>query len=132
MAASAGKWVVMCESCNVRREQFFAEIRDLMNYSRKVKGPLSQKLSDKLDSARAEGLFSEGASEDVVLDAIRASMIATRCAGIAQSSPETVHHGEPLFLILGQWAGEAMSAEIMNSPFGRFMQLLGDDDPDEE
>lgn len=99
----------MCENCDKQREEIWAEIRDLLNYNRKMKGPLSEMLASKIDE-----VIEAGADEDdmrVEVEALRAELIATRCAFIARATPGSEFHGMPPSIVLGAWAGNAMQAE---------------------
>lgn len=120
----------MCENCSIVREQLWAEVRDLMNYKRKVKGPLSLKVEEALvaATAKAEENGWEIPDGEMSLEAIRAEMIAARCAGIALACPDTTYHGMPASEILARWAGCAMQAEMeaamAASPFGAMLTAL--------
>jgi len=112
----------MCEKCKERREEMWTEIRDLMNYNRRARGPLAEMLHDGISSFCEE---HPNYSEDEIRaasDGLRAQFIAIRCAFIARSCPETEFHGAPPSIILGSWAGEAMRMEQSS---GIVHELLG-------
>jgi hypothetical protein len=105
----------MCEGCDSRRETAWAEIRDLLNYNRKVRGPLSEMVAEKLQETVAhDSDFAEMSAHEmsVIVDAIRASMIQERCVIIAQSSPATHFHGIPAHIIAYEWAGQILRKEM--------------------
>lgn len=102
----------MCERCVKNREEAWAEIRDLLNFNRKVKGPLSESVEDRVNELRAS---SDAPPEDVltrIVESIRAQMIADRCVIIARCSEDTRFHMEPPSVIMGSWAGDLMKMEI--------------------
>jgi len=102
----------MCEECQQKSEQIWAEIRDLMNYKRKVNGPLSEMIKQRVEEARV--VFEEENLDDEMLvaitDLVRVEMIAQRCAFIARYTMGP-HHGEMPSQILGGWAGSALQIE---------------------
>ena len=102
----------MCDKCIERREEMWTEIRDLLNYNRRTQGPLSSMLKEGMDEVaeRHEGGVSDEEIREAV-DAMRANLIAIRCAFIARSCPHTDWHGMPPSMVLGAWAGEAMRLE---------------------
>lgn len=133
----------MCERCVKNREEAWAEIRDLLNFNRKVKGPLSESVEARVNELRASG---DAPPEDVLtrmVESIRAQMIADRCVAVARCCEDTQFHMEPASVIMGVWAGDLMKmevAEAMASGGGLIGLLFGgmfpgfpgpeDDDPD--
>lgn len=125
----------MCDDCEQTRRENWQEVRDLLNFNRPTKGPLSTTLQQWLDE-NPSGLDDDELESNV--DAIRAEMIAIRCACIARSCPETPFHGKNISDILGIWAGTAMKKELeialRNSPVGRilFGAMFGEEIPDDD
>lgn len=120
---------VMCDNCTAIRRENWQEVRDLLNYKRPNKGPLSQNLSEWIEEYKAE---NDELISDAEIDGIRAEMIAVRCAVIASCSPGTRHHKNAISIILGEWAGSALQTEfetrIKQSPLGRMLFGIEDDD----
>lgn len=113
----------MCERCENLSEEMWAEIRDLLNYNRKIKGPMSERLEEHLESARDHGASDEDIAH--LKDVLRCELIALRCACIARMIPDQEFHQLPPSIIMGIWAGTTMNAErasvlgsLMNSLFG--------------
>lgn len=119
----------MCDNCTAIRRENWQEVRDLLNYKRPNKGPLSQNLSEWIEEYKAE---NDELISDAEIDGIRAEMIAVRCAVIASCSPGTRHHKNAISIILGEWAGSALQTEfetrIKQSPLGRMLFGIEDDD----
>lgn len=119
----------MCENCIVIREQMWAEIRDLLNYHRPVKGPMSQSMYDHLEQAKENGLSEDEAA--MLVDEMRAELIAVRCAFIARTLPDSQFQGMPPSIVLGAWAGTCMQGESIASILGTLMRLGGDEHEEE-
>lgn len=128
----------MCEQCKALHELAWTEMRDLMNYHRKNKGPLSLKYEKNFNEAFEEAA-EQGMDVDdenrrrMFIDAIIAEQIAWRCAFVARSSVDTPTHNVPGSVILGTWAGELMQLEMRASSGTQILNLLekmigGDDD----
>lgn len=130
----------MCEQCDKVREDSFAEIRDLLNFNRALKGPASEELAARIEEARTMGmeLPEEGTLEfSRFMDSVRAEMIAVRCAIIAKSAPDTFSHEAPCSMILGSWAGKIFQIEsaamLAESGLGSILgMLLGNNDEGED
>jgi hypothetical protein len=118
-----------------QRRENWQEVRDLLNFNRPTKGPLSTTLQEWLDENPS------GMDEDEIenyVDAIRAEMIAIRCACIARACPDTPFYMRNISDTLGVWAGSAMKKEmeiaLRDSPLGRilygamFGEEISDDD----
>lgn len=102
----------MCENCEKIKETAWAEIRDLLNFNRKVKGPLSENFAARVDAMRNS---PDAPPENVLsslVESLRAEMIADRCVLIARSCVDTDFHMMPGHMIMGAWAGEMMKEEI--------------------
>lgn len=123
----------MCENCTKQRSQAFTEIRDLLNYKRPVKGPLSE---------RIEAIASEienSVTEDELaarIDACRAEMILARCVGILRSCPGTQFHGWSPAQIFQAQLERAIAANPLAELFAAMMGNaivieLPDDDNDD-
>jgi hypothetical protein len=107
----------MCEKCVKQREELWAEIRDLLNFNRKTKGLLSEELFAELDEVR-QRMISDGTevpdeSFNVATECVRAELIAHRCAAITHLLPSGPLSAEPIHVILGSWAHQAMMMESM-------------------
>lgn len=116
----------MCEGCEQLKEECWAEIRDLMNYNRKVKGPMSEAMEARVEGIRnSDDPPSEETIKQIV-ESVRAEMIAERCAFIARSCPDTEFHGAPLHVIMGAWAGSMMKMEFAAhvAQSGGLMEML--------
>jgi hypothetical protein len=100
----------VCENCEKFKENAWAEVRDLMNYNRKVKGPLSEILAERMIAIRDENPEIDDEQAIASMESVRCEMIATRVAMIA-SMCHAMFNGMPPSMILGAWAGESMRAE---------------------
>ena len=129
----------MCAECEKTIETCWAEIRDLMNYDRKVaKGPLAERLSGLMDHLSDQyrdehGEASEQGFKDAAV-AIRCELMAVRLAVIISRLPSGPFTGAPISIIIGSWAGEAFEVERRSPPSKRLRNLLyvptAEDDPD--
>lgn len=105
----------MCERCEKVREDCWAEIRDILNFNRKVNGPVSEAIKARLEEAKNDPNveFPDDPLElSATVDAVRVALIAQRCAFVARACPETRFHGAPPSYIMGEWAREMMHEEI--------------------
>jgi hypothetical protein len=102
----------MCERCDKVREEAEAEIRDLMNYHRKVNGPLSTMMKERIAAAEADGILPEDdEAKNFMVESIRMEMIAERAAIFTRACPGTFFHGAPASIIMGSWAGRMQEEE---------------------
>lgn len=102
----------MCERCEKTRENAWAEIRDLLNYNRKVNGPLSEALKNCAAEIAPQMETTLGEDAGTFMEAIRAYMIAQRCAMVARSCPGYQFHEAPASYIMNEWAMEMGVTEI--------------------
>jgi len=118
----------MCDKCEQRRDEMWTEIRDLMNYNRRARGPLAEMLHEGIESFCEEHPNYTEEQIAAAADGLRAQFIAIRCAFIARSCPETDFHGAPPSIILGAWAGEAMRYETSQSFAHQLIARLFEED----
>lgn len=118
----------MCDNCDKIREEMWAEIRDLLNYNRRTKGPLAEELAESLADIReqAEEAGREIDDDDLAVytEALRAELIAMRCAFIARTCNNTEWHGKPPSFVLGAWAGQSMQMEQSHSLAANLLRRL--------
>jgi len=127
----------MCDRCDDARQENWDEIRDLLNYNRAddLQGPLSTSLREGIEQHEAaNGPMAEKAA---VTDAIRAEMIASRCAIIASCAQTTDMHNKPISHVLGTWATEILKQEnpflsMLHEIFGNKLHIVrGEPDDDD-
>lgn len=122
----------MCIKCQTAKDQVWAEVQDLVNYS----GPLTDELQTQLDAA----LDSEDLCESVeasmrphnvsVEDYIRSAQESMRCEMIAQrlafvvTFGNTNQHGDPPSIICQRWALDLNNREAVSA---LRMMLFGHD-----
>lgn len=122
----------MCERCDKAREDMWAEIRDLLNYNRRIKGPLSEQVEESIASAIEAGMSEENSIHASEL--LRAEMIAVRCAFIARAIPDQQFHRLPPSIVLGLWAGTTMEAEqtiVLDKLLGNLSNLFARENDEE-
>jgi hypothetical protein len=104
----------MCEICKAGKKQALAEMRDIMNFWRPTRGPVSQEIANNWNEGKANG-ECEGEMDDEInrqiIDAVRMEMIAQRAALAAKCCEDTPYHEEHVSVILGMWAGTVMKLE---------------------
>jgi len=118
----------MCDKCQERRDEMWTEIRDILNFNRRARGPMSEMLAEGIESFCNEHPDYTEEQVRTATDGIRAQLIALRCAFIARSCPETEWHGAPPSIVLGAWAGEAMQHEQMHSAGYQLIRRLFEGD----
>jgi len=121
----------MCDNCEKIRDEMWTEIRDLLNYNRKLKGPLAEELAQHLEliqeQAEEAGREIDDDEMAVFTEALRAELIAMRCAFIARTCDGTEWKGHPPSFVLGAWAGQSMQMEQANSLAANLLRRLFED-----
>jgi predicted ATPase with chaperone activity len=110
----------MCENCTKIRDRCWNEIRDLMNYNRKVNGPLSERIKAKVEELRTNDEdFMELSDEEVEarVTSMRCEMIAQRTVFIATNLPGGIFHQMSPSNCMGIMAGNLLQKEIQDNPF---------------
>lgn len=118
----------MCEVCDEIREECWTEVRDLLNYNRaeELRGPFSKALAESLKECVANDPEWAAMDEDEIqrrVEAVRANLIADRCARIAQRCPGADTHMQPMSGIMYGWAKDLLHAEMRSKTQG---MTLGD------
>jgi hypothetical protein len=123
----------MCGQCEVMRKQMWNEVRDLLNFNRPIKGPLSEDLEMQFEKAVEREVMTEEEAA-LAIEALRAELIALRCAFIVRAIPGGEFHNVPPSLIMGSWAGQTMQSERlarMEKLFGNLFGSMREEQSDE-
>jgi hypothetical protein len=131
----------MCEDCDRLTELCWAEIRDLLNYNRKHKGPTAERLEGVVqqscqDFQEEYGCEPDAKAVEAALIATRAEYIVIRLATIVKMMKSGPLSGAPISVIIGSWAGEAMQTEMTTrneeKQLARLLYIPCTDDKDKD
>lgn len=118
----------MCEKCTKKRRKLWNEIRDVLNFKRPNKGPISAQIAENIEKYNAE---AEEDAPEAAIDAVRADLILEKCVEIMTRSPGTPYHQATAAEILLVKAQEARMREAqearMREVGGMLSSLFGGD-----